>query len=59
MTKDTLDALRWATDDLYKPRVEKDKKVNGEDLNKPLQLIGKQVKFSMHKVFIGITILLT
>ena len=26
MTKDTLDALRWATDDLYKPRVEKDKK---------------------------------
>ena len=28
MTKDTLDALRWATDDLYKPRVEKDKKGN-------------------------------
>ena len=26
MTKDTLDALRWATDDIYKPRVEKDKK---------------------------------
>ena len=28
MTKDTLDALRWATDDIYKPRVEKDKKGN-------------------------------
>ena len=26
MTKDTLDALRWATDDMYKPRVEKNKK---------------------------------
>ena len=26
MTKDTLDALRWATDDMYNPRVEKNKK---------------------------------
>ena len=36
MTKDTLDALRWATDDMYKPRVEKNKKGEWQKRRRPV-----------------------